>query len=86
MDTVIVTQGGKGGKGLLTLLWRNINFMLIYLLPYKRSEYVLQTFEMLKGVLGDFEFSRLFEVILTDYAEENTMPKYFSGSAKHKIF
>lgn len=40
MDTVIGTQGGKGGKCFLTLLFRQYNFMLIYLLPYKQSKYV----------------------------------------------
>lgn len=40
MDTVIGTQGGKGGKCFLTLLFRQFNFMLIYLLPYKKSVYV----------------------------------------------
>ena len=40
MDTVIGTQGGKGGKCFLTLLFRHFNFMLIYLLPYKKAIFV----------------------------------------------
>ncbi len=60
MDTVIGTAGGKGGKCLLTLLFRQYNFMLIYLLPYKRSVYVNKVFQDLKHLLGDNEFSRLF--------------------------
>ncbi|MCF0232487.1 MAG: IS30 family transposase [Enterococcus sp.] len=75
MDTVIGTRGGKGGKCLLTLLWRDFNFMLIYVLPYRRSEYVLAVFESLKKQLGDFEFSRLFEVILTDNGSEFSDPE-----------
>lgn len=75
MDTVIGTQGGKGGKCFLTLLWRDFNFMLIYVLPYKRAEYVVQIFDILKTVLGDIEFSRLFEVILTDNGTEFCDPK-----------
>ena len=70
MDTVIGTSGGKGGKCFLTLLFRTFNFMLIYLLPYKRVQYVNEVFQDLKKTLGDFEFSRLFEVILTDNGTE----------------
>ena len=70
MDTVIGTKGGKGGKCFLTLLFRQYNFMLIYLLPYKRSEYVSIVFNQLKSLLGIDEFKRLFEVILTDNGSE----------------
>ena len=70
MDTVIGTSGGKGGKCMLTLLFRQYNFMLIYLLPYKRTEYVTQVFNDLKNSLGIDEFKRLFEVILTDNGSE----------------
>ena len=70
MDTVIGTSGGKGGKCFLTLLFKTFNFMLIYLLPYKRVQYVNEVFQDLKKTLGDFEFSRLFEVILTDNGTE----------------
>ena len=75
MDTVIGTQGGKGGKCMLTLLFRRFNFMLIYLLPYKKSVYVTETFNYLKNVLGIDEFKRLFEVILTDNGTEFSDPE-----------
>ena len=75
MDTVIGTQGGKGGKCFLTLLFRQFNFMLIYLLPYKKSEYVTQVFNHLKEMLGIDEFKRLFEVILTDNGTEFSDPE-----------
>lgn len=74
MDTVIGTQGGKGGKCFLTLLFRQFNFMLIYLLPYKKSEYVVKVFNELKELLGTNEFKRLFEVILTDNGTEFSDP------------
>ena len=74
MDTVIGTSGGKGGKCFLTLLFRQYNFMLIYLLPYKRSEYVIKVFNHLKDLLGIDEFKRLFEVILTDNGTEFSDP------------
>ncbi len=70
MDTVIGTSGGKGGKCFLTLLFRQFNFMLIYLLPYKKSRYVTEIFNQLKVLLGINEFKRLFEVILTDNGTE----------------
>lgn len=70
MDTVIGTSGGKGGKCFLTLLFRQYNFMLIYLMPYKRSEYVTKVFLKLRDALGDDEYKRLFEVILTDNGTE----------------
>ena len=70
MDTVIGTQGGKGGKCFLTLLFRQFNFMLIYLLPYKKSVHVTEVFNHLKSILGIDEFKRLFEVILTDNGSE----------------
>lgn len=70
MDTVIGTSGGKGGKCLLTLLFRQYNFMLIYLLPYKQSKYVTNVFNDLKETLGIDEFKRLFSVILTDNGSE----------------
>lgn len=74
MDTVIGTSGGKGGKCFLTLLFRQYNFMLIYLLPYKQSKYVTQIFNKLKDSLGIDEFKRLFEVILTDNGTEFSDP------------
>lgn len=70
MDTVIGTEGGKGGNCFLTLLFRQSNFMLIFLLPYKRSEFVTAVFNHLKSILGPSEFKRLFEVILTDNGSE----------------
>ena len=75
MDTVIGTQGGKGGKCFLTLLFRQYNFMLIYLLPYKKSRFVTEIFNHLKELLGINEFKRLFEVILTDNGTEFSDPE-----------
>lgn len=72
MDTVIGTGGGKGGKCFLTLLFRQYHFMLIYLMPYKKSKYVTQIFLQLRKELGEDEFKRLFEVILTDNGTEFT--------------
>jgi len=75
MDTVIGTAGGKGGKCFLTLLFRAFNFMLIYLLPYKKVQFVNEIFQDLKTALGDYEFSRLFEIVLTDNGTEFSDPE-----------
>lgn len=75
MDTVIGTKGGNGGKCFLTLLFRQYNFMLIYLLPYKKSRYVTEVFDKFKKDLGIDEFKRLFEVILTDNGTEFSDPE-----------
>lgn len=82
MDTVIGTMGGKGGKCFLTLLFRTFNLMLIYVLPYKRSEHVTVVFNQLKALLGEDTFSRLFEVILTDNGTEFSDPESIEISTK----
>ena len=82
IDTVIGTQGGKGGKCFLTMLFRAYNFMLIFTLPYKKSIYVLQAFEILKNLLGELEFSRLFEVILADNGTEFSDPESIELSSR----
>ena len=82
MDTVIGTHGGKGGKCLLTLLFRKYNFMLIFLLPYKRREYVERVFRRLQDILGEDEYRRLFAVILTDNGTEFSDPESIEISYK----
>lgn len=82
IDTVIGTQGVKGGKCFLTMLFRAYNFMLIFTLPYRKSIYVLQVFEILKKLLGELEFSRLFEVILADNGTEFSDPESIELSSK----
>lgn len=75
MDTVKGTSGDKGGNCFLTLLFRQFNLMLIYLLPYKKSVFVTEVFNILKTNLGIDEFKRLFEVILTDNGTEFYYPE-----------
>lgn len=70
MDTVIGTKGSKGGTCFLTLLFVRCCFMLIIPLPYKRMEYVTEAFLWLRKTLGNEEYHRLFEVILTDNGSE----------------
>ena len=82
MDTVIGTQGGKGGKCFLTLLFRSFNLMVIKVLPYRRSIHVTEVFEKLKESLGDEEFSRLFQAIITDNGSEFSDPESIEISTK----
>lgn len=48
----------------------------------QRMEYVTQAFEGLKTLLGDQEFSRLFEVILTDNGTEFFDPESIEVSSE----
>lgn len=67
MDTV---EGIKGGKVFLTLLFRNYNFMLIFLMESKTMECVEKVFINIRKIIGNDKFKRLFEVILTDNGSE----------------
>ena len=89
MDTVIGTSGGKGGKCFLTMFFRKTNLMLIFLLPYKKREFVNKTFDYLKNLLGKELFKKLFEIILTDNGTEFSDPEYieqFDGEQIINLF
>ncbi len=67
MDTV---EGFKGEKCFLTLLFVEYNLMLTYLIKSQTKEEVNNIFNELKLTLGEEEFSRLFQIILTDNGKE----------------
>ncbi len=67
MDTV---EGKKGGKVLLTMMFRSCSLMLIFLLDSKSQEEVKRVFDELTNVLGVAVFQSLFPVILTDNGAE----------------
>lgn len=67
MDTV---EGSKGGKVLLTLLFRKTNLMLIFLLESQTIYEVNKVFNYLKETLGKSLFKKLFRIILTDNGKE----------------
>lgn len=67
MDTV---EGQKGGKVLLTLLFRNSTIMLAFLLDEKTQKCVCETLNSLSESLGIETFQKLFPVILTDNGSE----------------
>ena len=77
LDTVI---GRPGGKALMTFIFTVCNFMFGLILDNKTTAEVTHAIEGLKDRLGrtGHSFGEIFPVILTDYAEEKTMPKFFS--------
>ena len=80
MDTV---EGVKGEDVLLTLLWRESNFMLAHKLEVKTAEAVSQFMCLLKAMLGYEKFHELFPVILTDNGSEFSRPDIIEYNGKH---
>ena len=74
---VVEGAGGKGGKVLLTLLFRSCLLMLIFLLPADRREAIKEVFDFLYDELGAASYGRLFSVILTDNGSAFKDPKIF---------
>lgn len=90
MDTVIGTDGGKGGACMLTLFWRKPNLMKIVMLPYRKSKYVTQAFMCLRDALGE-DFASAFPVILTDNGTEFDDPEsiefsHLTGEKEASLF
>lgn len=87
MDTV---EGKKGGKLLLTMLFRNSKLMLAFILNDKTSNSVLKTFNWLENTLGNDLFEKTFPVILTDNGCEFSNPLSLEfndeGIGRTKIF
>ena len=79
MDTV---KGSRGsGKVLLTMIFRNTSFMLIFLMPDGTQKSVLAVFDFLTDLLGLEAFRQLFPVILTDNGVEFKDPESLEYSA-----
>lgn len=87
MDTV---EGNKGGKVLLTLLFRPCRLMLGFIMPHKSSKCVLSVFEWLEATLGHDLFLMLFPLILTDNGSEflnaEALEKATLGVPQTKLF
>ncbi|MCI8518896.1 MAG: IS30 family transposase [Clostridia bacterium] len=87
MDTV---EGKKGGKVLLTLLFRNSRLMLAFLLPQKTQNEVLNIFNILEHKLGNELFEKTFPIILTDNGTEFGNPSALEfnseGVSRTRIF
>jgi len=71
MDTV---EGVKGGKVLLTLIFRNSNFMLAYIRDNNTSQSVIDVINKLNETLGSELFKKLFPLLLTDNGSEFSNP------------
>ena len=71
MDTV---EGIKGGKVLLTMMFRNCSLMLMFLLESKTQSEVKRVFDTLTAAIGHDTFSKMFQVILTDGGSEFQKP------------
>ena len=94
-DTLVVemdcVEGAAGDeKALLTLVWRNCNLMLIFLLDYQDQECVSEVFVWLETVLGQETFKKLFPVILTDggseFADREALEHFCDGSKSTTVF
>ena len=72
MDSVI---GRIGGKVLLTLMFNSCDLMLAFIRERNTSQSVIDVFNSLYELLGADCFKALLPLILTDYAEQYTMPK-----------
>lgn len=78
MDTVI---GRIGGKSLLTLLFRNIDLLLIFLLQNNNQSAVLEVFNHLENTLGLGLFQACFPIILTDNGAEFQNPEILENTS-----
>lgn len=87
MDTV---EGIKGGRVLLTFLFRTSKLMLAYILFEKTQKEVIRAFNMIEQDLGQELFAKTFPVILTDNGSEfgNPLGLEFNpeGIERTKIF
>lgn len=72
MDSV---EGTKGGKVLLTLHFKDTQFMLAFIRDANTSRSVIDIFDDLYLLLSPSDFSTLFPVILTDNGSEFSNPK-----------
>ena len=79
MDTV---EGKKGGKVLLTMLFRSSKLMLAFLLNDKTSNCVLKVFNWLEAIFGNELFEKTFQVILTDNGSEFSNPLSLEFNSK----
>jgi IS30 family transposase len=78
MDTV---EGKKGGKVMLTLYFQNCGLQLLYMRDRNNASSVTEVFHMLRDKLGD-DFTKLFQVILTDRGSEFTNPQAIEYNTK----
>jgi IS30 family transposase len=87
MDTV---EGIKGGKVLLTLIFRSCKLMLAFILEDKTANSVLKVFNYLENLLGNELFKKTFPIILTDNGSEFSNPLSLEfnndGTSRTRLF
>jgi IS30 family transposase len=87
MDSV---EGVKGGKVLLTIHFKEAQFMIAFLRDANTSKSVIDIFENLYIELGNETFNKLFPVILTDNGSEFSNPSVIEfdcqGNRRTQIF
>ena len=88
MDTVIGTR--KKGNRMLTMLFVQQSFMLIFLLRDGKASTVVECLDWLTSALGLETFQKLFPIILTDNGSEfkhtNDMESTVDGVRRTKIY
>lgn len=88
IDTVIGTN--EKGKVLLTLLFREFNFMIARLLPDKTSKSVKNELDNIEKIIGTELYKRVFKYILTDNGGEFQRPEELEtsldGSKRNSIY
>ncbi len=87
MDSV---EGKKGGKVLLTIHFKQAQFMLAFIREANNSKSVIDIFNNLDKILGRSTFQLLFPVILADRGTEFTNPTAIefdeAGNQRTRIF
>ena len=88
MDTVKGRR--EKGKVMLTMIFRESSFMLIFLMPDGKQPSVLSVFDYLTDLLGLESFRKLFPVILTDNGVEFKDPESLehapNGCQRTRVF
>lgn len=74
IGSVVELDTVEGRKGTMTMLFRNCNLMLIFLLKEQTQAEIKRVFDSLTEALGTQVFRKMFEVILTDNGHEFQNP------------
>lgn len=88
MDTVKGVR--ESGKRLLTMIFRENNIMLLFLMPDGTADSVINIFDLLTDILDLEVFQRLFPVILTDNGSEfkrvEDLEYTYTGERRTRVF
>lgn len=88
MDTVKGVR--EQGKRMLTMIFCDLNLMLIFLMRDGKAETVVEVFDWLTSLVGIEVFKKLFPVILTDNGSEfkytDELEKAVGGEKRTRIY